>query len=51
VAAVLQIGAHLVTVLPVRHAQPGTAVLYVVERGGHRLLYATDTGPLGPRDV
>jgi len=47
----LQVGAHLVTVLPARHAQPGTAVLYVVERGGHRLLYATDTGPLEPQDV
>jgi adenosylcobinamide kinase/adenosylcobinamide-phosphate guanylyltransferase len=47
----LQVGAHLVTVLPARHAQPGTAVLYVVEQGGRRLLYATDTGPLGHRDL
>jgi len=47
----LQVGAHLVTVLPARHAQPGTAVLYAVERGGRRLLYATDTGPLGPPDL
>jgi adenosylcobinamide kinase / adenosylcobinamide-phosphate guanylyltransferase len=47
----LQVGAHLVTVLPARHAHPGTAVLYVVERDGRRLLYATDTGPLRQRDL
>lgn len=47
----LQVGAHLVTVLAARHAQAGTAVLYVVERGGRRLLYATDTGPLEHRDL
>ncbi len=47
----LQVGAHLVTVLPARHAEPGTAVLYAVERGGRRLLYATDTGPLRHGDL
>jgi adenosylcobinamide kinase / adenosylcobinamide-phosphate guanylyltransferase len=47
----LQVGAHRVTVLPARHAHPGAAVLYAVERGGRRLLYATDTGPLDLRDL
>jgi adenosylcobinamide kinase/adenosylcobinamide-phosphate guanylyltransferase len=42
----LTLGEHRVTVLPARHAQPGDAVLYAVERGDRRLLYATDTGPL-----
>ena len=40
-----------VTVLAARHAQPGEAVLYAVERGGRRLLYATDTGPLRAADL
>lgn len=41
---------YRVQVLPAEHAQP--AVLYLVEDdAGHRLLYATDTGPLPPQAV
>ena len=47
----LSVGHHRVTVLAARHARPGEAVLYAVERGGRRLLYATDTGPLRAADL
>ncbi len=41
-------GPYRVLSLPAAHAPETTAMLYVVERDGRRLLYATDTGDLPP---
>jgi len=41
----LQLDDYRVLVLPANHEASGEAVLYAIEGGGRRLLYATDTGP------
>lgn len=45
---VFTVDGYRVAVLPATHEAFGEAVLYAVERGGRRLLYATDTGPWKP---
>jgi adenosylcobinamide kinase/adenosylcobinamide-phosphate guanylyltransferase len=47
----LALEAYDVRVLPARHGEPGSAVLYDVTAPTGRLLYATDTGPLLPETV
>lgn len=41
-----QSGAYRIVALPATHAGSDGALLYVIEREGKKLLYATDTGPL-----
>lgn len=43
---VVEAAGYRVTVLPAAHHAFGEAVLYLVDDGRRRLLYATDTGPL-----
>jgi len=38
---------YRITALPATHSALGQALLYVIERDGHRLAYCTDTGLLG----
>ncbi len=45
---VVETSGYRLTALAANHSAFGEAVLYLVEDGVHRLLYATDTGPLPP---
>jgi phosphoribosyl 1,2-cyclic phosphate phosphodiesterase len=42
-------GQYQITALPANHDQGRAALLYIVSDGQHKLVYATDSGPLPPR--
>ena len=43
----ISVGEYTVTVLPARHASPGEAVVFVIEKDGKSVFYGNDTGVFG----